>query len=260
MNWQTIKSYLKTHSKPVLSIISISVIFPTILADYNQRAEISKVTYEVDYKSAKNKYLECNKEHDKYISSLKENAVSAGYLQQYYNIDRLQQPTNSQAYFIFFNGLIDTYRKTLSMNEELSSKASFCYKELDNLYENLALSLNVSKEYKKIIKNSDIHIIEARNKRNQLVKELENKYKENFLNDTIEALINENDEKIFEILRELNFGDLSNLQNIQVRLETDLFNVKQKQIYELNQLFSKEINTRFHHGIRSYFLSFTPFS
>lgn len=259
MNWQNIKTYLKTHSKSVFSILCISVLFPTILADYNQRAEISKITYEVDYKSAKNKYLECNREYDKYITSLKENAVSASLLHQYYNADRLQHPPESEVYFVFFKGLIDTYRKSLNMNKELSAKASFCYKELDNLYGNLALSLDVTKEYEEIIRKSDIHITEARNKKNQALEKINSKYNKKISNDMIEAMINENDEKTFEILRELNYGDLSELQNNHVQLETELFNVKQKQIYELNQLFYKKISNRFHHGIRSYFLSFIPF-
>lgn len=259
MNWQSIKTYLKTHSKPVFSILCISVLFPAILADYNQRAEISKITYEVDYKSAKNKYLECNREHNKYINSLKENAVSASLLQQYYNADRLQHPPESEVYFVIFKGLMDTYRNSSNMTNELYAKASFCYKELDNLYENLALSLDVTKEYEKIIKKSDIYINEASSSRNQALEKLEKKYKNNFSTDIMEALINENDDKIFAILQEFNFGDLSDLQNNQVTLETELFNVKKNQIYELNELFSKKINNRFHHGIRSYFLSFIPF-
>ena len=259
MNLETIKKKLKLYYKQILSILFISIIFPTILADYNQRAEITKITYEVDYKSAKNKYLECNKYYDQYIISLQENASTASLLQRYYNVDRLRQDSYSEVYFISFKGLIDKYNKSLDGSQELSAKTSFCYRELDNLYGNLALSLNITKKYEKTIKKSDTHILEVKNKRNQFMKNFDEKYKEDFLYDMFEAMITENDEKIFQILEELNFGDLAELQNNRIILEIELFNVKQKQISELNQLFSKQINRRFNHGIYNYIISFIPF-
>ncbi|EXE88948.1 hypothetical protein J591_0775 [Acinetobacter baumannii 532279] len=259
MNLQSFKKFVEwcyKHIPSILSVLFVSVLFPAVLADYNQRAAISKTAYEVDYKAAKNKTLECQREHNNYLNSLEKNTSSAEFLHKHYSIDQIQQYEYSETYFIFFKGLIETYNKSLKMNDELLSKTQYCYKELDNLYENLAISLALLPKYKKIIDSSDIQILKASKERNLALNAFKQKKGIDIQDYLFKVMISESDEELYKALKGFSFHDLAMLQMNNIEFEQKLYAEKQRQIIALNEMVRDRINDRFHHGIRNYFSSF----
>jgi len=259
LNLQSLKKFLKWCSKHTLSILSVlfvSVLFPAVLADYNQRAAISKTAYEVDYKAAKNKVLECQREHSNYLHSLTENASTAEFLYKHYSIENIKKHAYSQAYFIALRSLMETYSKSLKKNDELLASTSYCYKELDNLYQNLALSLDLLVKYEKVIQKSNLPMSKAIEERNHATDAFKQKAGDNALDYMFEVLISEDEEKLYEAMQIFNFHNLAMLQMNNIELEKKLFSEKENQINVLNKMFSNQLNKRFHHGIRSYIRSF----
>jgi len=259
LNLQSLKKFLKwcsKHISSILSVLFVSVLFPAVLADYNQRAAISKTSYEIDYKAAQNKTLECQREHNNYLNSLEKNASSAEFLYKHYSSDLIQQYEYSQTYFIFFKGLIETYNQSLKMNDEFLSKTQYCYQELDNLYQNLAISLDLLSSYKKIIESSDTQILKASKERNLALNTFKQKTGVDIQDYLFEVMISENDEKLYKALKEISFHDLAMLQMNNIEFEQKLYDEKKSKIRALNEMVTDRISNRFHHGIRNYFSSF----
>lgn len=236
----------------VLAVLIASFVIPGALAVFNQQAEITKAIYETDYKAAKAKYLECSSLHSDYLSAVTTNAGLATVLHDQFNMDSVAKYGESEAYFVAFKGTMEGYQKSLDSVKDLFSKTSRCYGDLNFLYENLALTLDLTSELQDIRKQDAKKITSLIERRNAIATDLMKRTDPNAI---FRAIITGDTKNAMSLMQGANFGDLAKLQSANVEVETAIRNQQQTQFNELNTLFSSELSKRFHRGLLSYLWS-----
>ncbi|MBV6324640.1 hypothetical protein [Duganella violaceipulchra] len=236
----------------VLAVLIASFVIPGILSVFNQQFEITKAIYETDYKGAKTKFLECDRLHSDYLAAAGANAGAAQVLQEHFNPDTIAKKGSSEIYFVAFKGTMETYQKSLGQVQELFTKTSRCHSELAGNYENLALSLDLIDEFQNETKQGAEKVSSLIARRDTLAKNLLKRADPNAI---FGALISGDEKSIQIAMQTANFGDLAKLQSQNIELESAVQNQQRVQFSELNKLFAKELNRRFHRGLFSYFWS-----
>lgn len=236
----------------VLVVLIASFIVPGVLAVFGQQAEVTKAIYETDYKGAKTKYQECDRVHSEYLSAAATNAGTARLLEKHFNLDDVAKYGSSQTYFIAFKGVMETYQKSLGQVQESFAKTSRCYAELNSMYENLALSLNVSDEFQNVIGQDAAKISGLVARRDAIATDLSKRVDADAI---LHAIISGDEKSLQDSMRTAHYGDLAKLQSQNIEVESAVQNQQRAQFIQLNKLFSNELNRRFHRGLFSYFLS-----
>lgn len=234
----------------VLAVLIASFVIPGVLAVFNQQSDITKAIYETDYKSAKNKFQECDRVHSEYISAAETNAGTALFIQQHFNPDAVAKRGHSETYFIALKGTMDTFQKSLNQTKESFDKASRCYSELNASYENLALSLDLLDEFHHETKQGADRIAQLTDERTAIRNKILERVDPNMI---LGALIS-NDEKSMHIITEnVNYNDVAELQSQNIKVESEAQRQQRAQFVALNKIFANELNRRFHRGLLSYF-------
>lgn len=236
----------------VLALLIASFVIPGVLAVFNQQYEITKVIYQTDYKGAKTKFQECDRLHSEYLSIAKINEGTALTLQEHFNLDAIDKKGSSEVYFVAFKSTIDSYQKSLGQVQDLFDKTSRCYGDLSANYENLALSLNLIKEYQERTKQGSEEISSLVAKRDAIAENLSKRVDSKFM---FGALISGDEKSIQSAMQMASFGDLAKLQSKNIEIETAVQGQQRAQFLEMNNLFANELNRRFHRGLISYFWS-----
>jgi hypothetical protein len=249
---QQLKDVLNWIKENVLAVLIASFVIPGTLAVFNQQAEVTKAIYETDYKAAKAKFLECNNLNTDYLSAATTNAGTALVLQEHFNVESIAKYGASEVYFVAFKGTMDGYQKSLERVGDLFSKTSRCYADLNALYENLALTLNLNAELQDTKNRVAEQIVTLTAKRDAIAKDLQKRADPNAM---FRAMITGDSKAAMSLMQTANFGDLAKLQSGNIELETAIHAQQQTQFNELNAMFSGELSKRFHRGLLSYFWS-----
>lgn len=249
---QQLKDALNWIKDNVLAVLIASFVIPGALAVFNQQAEVTKAIYETDYKVAKAKFLECSNLHSDYLSSATTNAGTALVLQENFNVESIAQYGASELYFAAFKGTMEGYQKSLERVGDLFVKTSRCYADLNALYENLALTLNLNAELQDVKKREAEKIATLTARRDAIAKDL---LKRADANAMFRAMITGDSKAAMSLMQTANFGDLAKLQSGNIDVEAAIHAQLQTQFNELNTIFSGELSKRFHRGLLSYFWS-----
>lgn len=234
----------------VLAVLIASFVIPGVLAVFNQQSEITKAIYETDYKGAKAKYIECRGLHSDYLSAASTNAGAAQMLQEHFNLEHAAKNTPSREYGAALAAALEAYRKSRETAHDLFGRTTRCYAELDSLYENLALALNLHDQYKNAGNPESEQIDSLIAQRDAIVKDLQKR------TDPVavfRAVIAGDAKQMQILMQRANFSDLASLQHKTVELETAVYFQQLKRHQVLNAMFSDELSRRFHRGLLSFF-------
>lgn len=245
MNMSNVYIVLKWMRDNLLIVLIVSLVFPAVLGIFSQRSDITKMIYESDYKLAKMKHSECDRIHTDFLDAVSTNAGTAQLLHKNFNFDDVIKNGMSQHAVIVFKSTIDTYSKSLDNIHENGRKARNCYADLSSLYDNLALVLNLSDDYKVMARKNSSAIaalqapLEASRARLRDVGDPQMLYA---------AMLSGDPQAAAGALKIVNYDDLAKLQTEQALAESNMQQQHRLFFNELNAVFSKELSRRFYRG------------
>lgn len=236
----------------ILVILIASFIIPGALAAFNQQAEITKAIYEVDYKAAKLKRLECSNTHYEYISTITDGAGSAQVLNSFFNSGGPLNYSETEAYLLTKKSTLERYLRTLDEMPTLKIKTDRCYAELNNLYENLALTLDLNGRYQEIMDSESKKMLPLRAEQEEIRRGYRNRID---LSDGFRSVLSGDLQSMARFFKSANYSDMVKIELKDAEVEIAFYTLKFTQFNELNMLFSGELNRRFHRSLLSYFSS-----
>jgi hypothetical protein len=236
----------------LLTTLIASFLIPAILGFYNQQSEITKTVFEVDYKEAKQKYIECDQVHRDYISAVGASAGAALLLQQNFGVDDAMKYGGSNVYFAAFRGAMETFQKSMDQQQDLLKKTSVCYANLTSSYENVAIALNLTDEFHAISNQGAERIDPLIKQREAIRADFEKRVD---MLGMYRALATSDTNSAVAMYKQANFGDLSTLQIKTAEMEAALETVQHEHFVALNDMFANEFHRRLHSGLlRSFVL------
>ncbi len=234
----------------VVAVLLASFVIPGVLAVFNQQSAITRAIFDTDYKAAKLKFQECHRFHAEYISSVRSNQGAALLMHKHFNIDEVLRRGDSPTFFTAYKATLQTYQSSLARMEDSSAKTSQCYGELAATYENLAISLNLYRDFRKIASQGADELAVRTSKRDAVRDEMSARVS---LESLFSAMISGDDKSMIAAMRNASFEDLATFQSKNADAEAASFRLERERFNELNTLFSDELNARLHRGLFGYF-------
>jgi hypothetical protein len=235
--------YKKWFFEKLLPLILGTLVITGGLSVYNKKSELTKFTFQTEYKPLVEKGIECANLHQEYISEIETYSGLSKIMNDKFGFERMIKYGNSPEFSNGFLATMESWHKAKESQSKLRKNVKGCYQVLNAGYENLSILLG--SEHQKI--ESD----------NEQVKTLKRKLKEK--NDELKKI---DAYKIFDALtRPMSEREMKNLlsQNhyqllsdhsiATANLEIAIANQQFAEFNKTRRFYSKILTDRFGNGV-----------
>jgi hypothetical protein len=230
----------------LLPLIMGTLIITGGLTVYTQKTELTKFTFQNEYKPVVTKATECQRLHSEYLDELVTYSGLSRIINDKFNSVRIAKYGNAPEFAMAFKATLEAWGTAKEKQSMKKLETTYCYQELTSGYENLAILLGLDSDVLDEISFESEKIANLRSVVNDKRKQLENI---DFYKLFDDLSLPRTEEQIKDLLDKNSYQLLSELGIATANLEMEIANLQRTKNFELKKIFSKELKQRFGNGV-----------